>query len=75
LKLKPDATPRQKVIAEILSGVERVRIDTEANLKDVLDKVHEISQKDIDPTHVFALSQAWGDGVTCQRRCSCPADA
>jgi type I restriction enzyme M protein len=25
----------------------------------VLDKVHEISQKDIDPTHVFALSQVY----------------
>lgn len=56
---KPDASPRQKVIAEILSGVERTRIDTETNLLDVLDKVHEISQKDIDPTHVFALSQVY----------------
>ncbi|MCI0360266.1 MAG: type I restriction-modification system subunit M [Planctomycetaceae bacterium] len=59
LKSKPDATPRQKVIAEILSGVERVRIDTETNLLEVLDKVHEISQSDIDPTHVFALSQVY----------------
>ncbi len=56
---KPDATPRQKVIAEILSGVERTRIDTETNLLEVLDKVHEISQNDIDPTHVFALSQVY----------------
>lgn len=59
LRDKPDATPRQKVIAEILSGVERVRIDTETNLLEVLDKVHEISAKDIDPTHVFALSQVY----------------
>ena len=59
MRNKPDATPRQKVIAEILSGVERTRIDTETNLFDVLDKVHEISQKDIDPTHVFALSQVY----------------
>jgi type I restriction enzyme M protein len=56
---RPDATPRQKIIAEILSGVERTRIDTETNLLEVLDKVHEISQKDIDPTHVFALSQVY----------------
>ncbi|MFO0491584.1 MAG: class I SAM-dependent DNA methyltransferase, partial [bacterium] len=56
---RPDATPRQKIIAEILSGVERIRIDTETNLLEVLDKVHEISQKDIDPTHVFALSQVY----------------
>jgi type I restriction enzyme M protein len=59
LRNKPDSTPRQKVIAEILSGVERVRIDTETNLLEVLDKVHEISQADIDPTHVFALSQVY----------------
>ncbi|HVS39956.1 MAG TPA: N-6 DNA methylase [Gemmataceae bacterium] len=59
LRNKPDATPRQKIIAEILSGVERVRIDTETNLLEVLDKVHEISQGDIDPTHVFALSQVY----------------
>ena len=39
----PNATPRQKVISEIMSGVERVRIDTERNFLDVLDKVHEIS--------------------------------
>ena len=59
MREKPDAVPRQKVIAEILSGVERVRIDTETNLLEVLDKVHEITQKDIDPTHVFALSQVY----------------
>jgi type I restriction enzyme M protein len=59
LRDRPDATPRQKVIAEILSGVEKVRIDTETNLLEVLDKVHEISQADIDPTHVVALSQVY----------------
>src|SRR5215212_9888982 len=34
-------------------------MDTETNLLEVLDKVHEISQKDIDPTHVFTLSQVY----------------
>lgn len=56
---KPDSTPRQRIIAEILSGVERVRIDTETNLLEVLDKVHEISQEHIDTTHTFALSQVY----------------
>src|SRR4051812_22902838 len=42
-----------------MSGVERVRIDTEKNLLDVLDKVHEISNENVDPTHVFALSQIY----------------
>lgn len=32
LRERPNATPRQKVISEIFSGVERTRIDTERNL-------------------------------------------
>jgi type I restriction enzyme M protein len=59
LKNKTNATPRQKVISEIMSGVEKTRIDTEKNLLDVLDKVHEITNEGIDPTHVFALSQIY----------------
>jgi len=43
MRERPNAAPRQKVISEILSGVERVRIDTERNLLDVLDKVQEIT--------------------------------
>ncbi len=42
-----------------MSGVERTRIDTEKNLLDVLDKVHEISAETVDPTHVFTLSQVY----------------
>ena len=42
-----------------MSGVERVRIDTERNFLDVLDKVHEISSETVDPTHVFTLSQVY----------------
>ena len=59
LKEKAGASPRQKVISEILSGVERVRIDTERNFLDVLDKVHEIRSEAIDDTHVFTLSQVY----------------
>jgi type I restriction enzyme M protein len=59
LKDQPNAMPRQKVISEILSGVERVRIDTEKNFLDVLDKVHELSTDNVDPTHVFMLSQVY----------------
>lgn len=59
LKDRPGATPRQKVIGEIMSGVERTRIDTERNFLDVLDKVHEISAETVDPTHVFTLSQVY----------------
>ncbi len=59
LKDQRGATPRQKVISEVMSGVERSRIDSEKNFLDVLDKVHEISSETVDPTHVFTLSQVY----------------
>ena len=55
----PNASPRQRVIGEIMSGVQHTRVDTEKNLLDVLDKVHEISEQNIDTTHVFPLSQVF----------------
>src|SRR5919206_4748863 len=42
-----------------MSGGERVRIDTEKNTLDVLDKVHHIRLESVDPTHIFALSQVY----------------
>jgi len=59
LKELSGATPRQKVVSEILSGVERVRIDTDRNLLDVLDKIDGIRQDAIDDTHIFTLSQVY----------------
>jgi type I restriction enzyme M protein len=59
LKNQPDASPRQKVISEIMTGVERVRIDTERNFLDILDKVDELTAEAVDPTHVFTLSQVY----------------
>ncbi len=59
LKNTPNATPRMKVISEILSGVERTRIDTERNLLDVLDLVDQINSSTVDDTHMFALSQVF----------------
>ena len=59
LRNKPNATSRQKVISEIMSGVDRTRIDTERNMLDILDKVNEISAESVDPTHVFTLSQVY----------------
>ncbi len=59
LKTRPGAGPRQKVISEIMSGVDRTRIDTERNFLDVIDKVHEISSEAVDSTHVFTLSQVY----------------
>lgn len=56
---RPNATPRQKVISQIVSGLERTRIDTERNFLDILDKVHIISAENVDTTHVFTLSQVY----------------
>ena len=57
LKDKRGATPRQKVISQVMAAVERSRIDSEKNFLDVLDKVHEITNAAVDTTHVFTLSQ------------------
>lgn len=59
LSTQPNATARQKVIGEILSGVERTRVDTERNLLDVLDRVDQIRTEDVDLTHLFTLSQVY----------------
>ncbi len=42
-----------------MTGVERVRIDTERNFLDVLDKVDQLTSEAVDPTHVFTLSQVY----------------
>ncbi|MDD5140621.1 MAG: N-6 DNA methylase [Verrucomicrobiales bacterium] len=59
LEKQPGANARQKVISEIMSNVDRSRIDSEKNFLDVLDKVHEISSVTVDDTHVFTLSQVY----------------
>lgn len=59
LRNRPQASSRQKVISEIMSGVEKAKIDTERNLLDVLDKVHEITNESISDQHVFTLSQVY----------------
>ncbi|MEX2140351.1 MAG: type I restriction-modification system subunit M N-terminal domain-containing protein [Pirellulales bacterium] len=68
LKNRPAATEKQKVISEILSGVERVRVDTEKNFLDVRSKVHHVPD-DIDAQHYFLLSQIY-EGLCARRRSS-----
>lgn len=59
LEKQPNASPRQKVISEVMSGVKQVRVDTDKNFLDVLDKVQLISEQNIDTTHLFPLSQVF----------------
>ncbi|MCL0099556.1 type I restriction-modification system subunit M [Dehalococcoidia bacterium] len=54
-----EASPGQKLISRILSSVEVSSVDTERILLDALDKIDEIKQNGIDPTHVFTLSQVF----------------
>ncbi len=57
----PSASPKQRIIGRIMTAVERVRVDSETNLRDILDKVHEISIDHIEDTHFFTLSQVYED--------------
>ncbi len=57
----PAATPKQRIIGRIMTAVERVRVDSETNLRNILDLVHEISIDHIDDTHFFTLSQVYED--------------
>lgn len=57
----PTASPKQRIIGRIMTAVERVRVDSEANLRDILDKVHEIHIDHVDDKHFFTLSQVYED--------------
>jgi type I restriction enzyme M protein len=57
----PYASGKQRVIGRIMTAVERVRVDSETNFRDILDKVDEISIDHVDDTHFFTLSQVYED--------------
>lgn len=59
LKERPGANVRQKVISQVFSSVERTKIDTERNLLDILDRIHELKTEQVDETHMFTLSQVY----------------
>jgi type I restriction enzyme M protein len=57
----PSASRKQRIIGRIMTAVERVRVDSETNLRDILDKMHEIHIDHVDDTHFFTLSQVYED--------------
>jgi type I restriction enzyme M protein len=59
LARRPGTTARQKLIGEVMSGVEKTRIDSEKNLLDVLDRVDALNLSAADGTHMFPLSQVY----------------
>lgn len=44
-----------------MTAVERVRVDSETNFRDILDLVDQISTDQVDDTHFFTLSQVYED--------------
>lgn len=50
---------RQHVLSQIFANAPRTYIDTEYNLLEVLDRVHQLSEERIDTTHIFPLSQIY----------------
>jgi type I restriction enzyme M protein len=59
LRDMPGASARQRVISQVVSAIDKVSVDTEKNLLDILDRVHEIRVEAVDQTHLFMLSQAY----------------
>jgi len=57
----PAASRKQRIIGRTMTAVERVRVDSETNLRDILDRVHQIKIEGIDDTHFFTLSQVYED--------------
>ena len=57
----PAATPKQRVIGRLMTAVERVRVDTEGDFTDILDRLDAIDVEQLDATHTFTLSQVYED--------------
>ncbi len=57
----PSASRKQRIIGRIMTAVERVRVDSETNFRDILDKVDQLNIDHVDDTHFFTLSQVYED--------------
>jgi type I restriction enzyme M protein len=57
LRNKASATIRQRVISQVVSGVDRAKVGSERDLGDLLDVIHGIHPEHVDTTHMFTLSQ------------------
>lgn len=57
----PAASRKQRIMGRTMTAVEKVRVDSEANLRDILDRVHQINIDHVDDQHFFTLSQVYED--------------
>lgn len=55
------ASRKQRIIGRIMTAVERIRVDSETNFRDILDKVDQLNIDHVDDTHFFTLSQVYED--------------
>lgn len=59
LKNKSGATDPQKIISEIFINKEKTVVVSVTNMQDVIDKIHELSNSEINDQHMFPISQAF----------------
>lgn len=57
LRERSSASVRQRIISQVVSGVERTKAGSEKDLGDLLDVIHAIHPEGVDQTHMFTLSQ------------------
>ena len=56
---KEDISLRQKIIGIIFSHFWKTKVSNDTNLLDIFDKIHFISEKNIDENQFFAISQIY----------------
>lgn len=61
LRQSPSATPRQKIVSAIMSGIEKVSIATETSLLDIIERVDRISMRNEHDGDEFNLSRVYED--------------
>ena len=59
LRDKPEASKRQKVVSQIVRGIDHTRFTTQRDMLDVLDRIDDIRSDETDDTHIFTLSQVY----------------
>jgi len=56
---KEDTSLRKKIIWIIFNHFDKTKVSNDANLLDIFDKIHFISEKNIDENQFFAISQIY----------------
>lgn len=57
LRERASATVRQRIISQVVSGIEKIKAGSERDLGDLLNIIHSIHPEGVDTQHTFTLSQ------------------